>query len=161
MDALRKDASISYFGIANEIEHWCSYSTIRRWVISREGYRMFTERVIPLLNVVQKEKHFSFAKRLVSNWLKGKGKYLLIHYDEKWFWGMLFRKTQKCFDDLPKAVLKAYHKCHISKQWALLLLVWHMRTPWKMVGMLSKYGLRERKVLKLHNVSLRIKMEMY
>ena len=28
---------------------------------------------------------------------------------------MLFRKSIKCFDDLPKAVIKAYHKCHISK----------------------------------------------
>ena len=115
MEILRKDVSISYYGIANEIDHWCSHSTIRRWVITREGYRMYTERVIPLLNLVQKGKHFKFAKRLVTNWGKGKGKYLLIHYDEKWFWGMLFRKTAKSFDELPKATIKAYHKCHISK----------------------------------------------
>ena len=28
---------------------------------------------------------------------------------------MLFHKSAKCFDELPKAVVKAYHKCHISK----------------------------------------------
>ena len=28
---------------------------------------------------------------------------------------MLFHKTAKSFDELPKAVLKVYYKCHISK----------------------------------------------
>jgi hypothetical protein len=77
---------------------------------------MFTEQVIPLLSANLKNKHFDFSKRLLTNWGKGNGKFLLIHYDEKWFWGLLlFHKTAKCFDDLPKNVIKAYHKCHISK----------------------------------------------
>ena len=38
MDAMRRDNSISYDGLSNHINNWCSPSTIRRWVISREGY---------------------------------------------------------------------------------------------------------------------------
>ena len=56
-----------------------------------------------------------FSKRLLTNWGKRNGKFLLIYYDEKWFWGLLFHKTAKYCDDLPKNVVKAYCKYHISK----------------------------------------------
>jgi hypothetical protein len=32
------------------------------------------------------EKHVSFAKHLCNNWGLPRGKYLWIHYDEKWFY---------------------------------------------------------------------------
>jgi len=116
MQAMRQDSSVTYKGLEQCIQHWCSYSTIQRWVVSREGYRMYTEKVVPLLSKTQKEKHFTFAKRVLDNWgVEKSKKFLWIHYDEKWFWGMLFRKTAKTFDDLPKSVVRAYHKNHISK----------------------------------------------
>ena len=51
----------------------------------------------------------------MPNWGLGSGKYLWVHYDEKWFRGLVLRKKTKLFDDLPPAVIKAYHKSHILK----------------------------------------------
>ena len=65
IDALWKYYSIPYDGLANFICHWCSSSTIRSWVISREGYTMYSERVIPLLSNIQK-KTFVFFKEIVK-----------------------------------------------------------------------------------------------
>ena len=112
---VRKNSAIIYHGIANGIQNWVSAPTIQRWITSREGYRLYSEKVIPLLSPTQKEKHLTFAKHLRNNWGRGKGKYLLIHYDEKWFWGMLMRNTAKSFEDVERQVMKIYHKCHISK----------------------------------------------
>ena len=41
IDAQRKYSSITYDGPDNYIQHWCSASTIRPWVMSREGYTMY------------------------------------------------------------------------------------------------------------------------
>jgi hypothetical protein len=43
--------------------------------------------IIPLLSEKQKKKHYEFARaHFLNNWGLGPGKYVLIHYDEKWFW---------------------------------------------------------------------------
>ena len=72
------------------------------------------ERVIPLLSTEQKRKH--------SNWGLGNGKSLLAQYDEKWFWGLVMRKTAKSFDELDAATIKACHKSHISKVMAIAVI---------------------------------------
>ena len=122
LQALRNNNSISYTKLEAKIDHWCSAGTIRRWVQSREGFNLYTERVIPLLSAEQKQKHLSFATRFRSNWGLGGGKFLLVHYDEKWFWGLVLRKTAKCFDELDAATIKAYHKSHISKVMAIAVV---------------------------------------
>ena len=114
-DVVRKNPAISYHGIAAALDYWCSASTIQRWITSREGFKLYTERVIPLLSKEQAQKHLAFAVRLNSNWGQGPGKYLLIHYDETWFWGMLMRKTAKTFEGVDRKAMKIYHKCHVSK----------------------------------------------
>ena len=115
MRELRKNNSICYKRLASKIDYWCSDSTIRKWVQSRQGYNLYMERVIPLLNDEQKRKHLECAKRIRTNWGLGEGKYLWIHYDEKWFWGLVLRKNAKSFWDLDPNTIKAYHKSHISK----------------------------------------------
>ena len=131
MDALRKNNSISYGGLAGSINQWCSAATIRRWVISREGYNLFTERVIPLLSKEQKMKQLKFSKKYLKNWGLGGGKFILIHYDEKWFWGLLLRKTAKTFEEYEKVLsnnglsaneIRAYHKNHISKTMGIAMV---------------------------------------
>ncbi len=87
--ALKKNPKSSWRHIEKIINHWCCDSTIRRWLTSKEGYKLYAERVIPLLSNSQKKKHLDFSKRFRSNWGLGPGKYLLVHYDEKWFWGMV------------------------------------------------------------------------
>ena len=43
----------------------------------------------------QKKKHLAFAQRLLDNHYLGKGKYILVHYDEKWFWSKMLRSQAK------------------------------------------------------------------
>ena len=92
--------------------------------LSREGFSLYTERVIPLLTQEQKHKHLKFAKHYLNNWGLGAGKFILFHYDEKWFWGLLLRKTAKTFEEFEEKMkkkgyahkeIRAYHKNHISK----------------------------------------------
>jgi len=108
-DVVRKNAPITYHGIANALGHWSSASTIQRWITSREGYKQYSDKVIPLLTQAQKEKHVVFAKHLLNNWSRGQGKYLLIHFDEKWFLGMLMWMTAKTFQGDEENVMKIYH----------------------------------------------------
>ena len=47
-----------------------------------------------LLRKEQHQKHLYCAKSIQSNWGMGRGKYLWIHYNEKWFWGLVLKKMQ-------------------------------------------------------------------
>ena len=85
MRELQNNNSITYEKLASKIDYWCGEGTIRKWVQSRDGYKVYMERVIPLLSKAQRQKHLDCAKMIRSNWGLGAGKYLWIHYDEKWF----------------------------------------------------------------------------
>jgi hypothetical protein len=85
--------------------------------MSRPGYHLYCECVIPLLKNVQRLKHFTFAKHFCNNWGLGSGKYILIEYDKKWFCGLVMHRGAKSCADLginPQSY-SAYHKSHISK----------------------------------------------
>ena len=116
---LRNNNSIGYEKLVSKVDYWCGYNTIRGWVQSRDGYKIYTERVVPLLSVVQKAKHLACGKRIRTNWGLGPGKYLWIHYDKKWFWGLVLRKNAKSFEGLDPGTIRAYHKSHISKVMAV------------------------------------------
>ena len=79
---------------------WCKVDMIRRWVQSREGYDFYCKHIIPLLSTKQKLKHCAFAHQFRNKWVLGTGKYLLIHYDEKWFWGLVTRSSAKMCSEL-------------------------------------------------------------
>ncbi|CAJ1965501.1 unnamed protein product [Cylindrotheca closterium] len=115
--AIKTNPKCSWRSIEQEIDHWCCDATIRRWVISREGYRTYAERIIPALSPEQKRKHLEFAKRFQNNWGLGGGKFLLVHYDEKWFWGLVMRRDAKMCEELgiDAVSYKAYHRSHVSK----------------------------------------------
>lgn len=129
--SLQQNDAISYQALEGEVNSWCSASTIRRYIISREGYDMYPERIIPHLSIKQKQKHYEFSYKYLNNWGLGGGKYLLFHFDEKWFWGLLLRKTAKTFDEfvahlksqgLNEKEIRAYHKCHISKTMGIAMV---------------------------------------
>ena len=109
-DALQKNNSASYASLEAKIDYWCSAGTIRRWVTSRDGYRVYKERIIPLLSDEQKTKRFDFVRNFRNNCGLGGGNYLLIHYGEKWFWGMVTKSTARTFDGLDQQTQQAYHK---------------------------------------------------
>ena len=84
------------------------------------NFSYYNERIIPLLTARQKEKHVTFSRHLRNHWnlspdqLK---KVLLIHYDEKWFWGLVPRSHAKKCDSIPvyRKHMRAYHKKYINK----------------------------------------------
>jgi len=151
-----KNKSISYKSLSGALNFWCSADTIRRWVTSREGFSLYTERVIPLLTQEQKHKHLKFAKHYLNNWGLGAGKFILFHYDEKWFWGLLLRKTAKTFEEFEEKMKKrAMHtkryghiiKTISPKRWELRLLVLHSLTLWRMAETELSYILLVRRQL--------------
>jgi len=79
MRELRKNNSICYEKLAAKIDYWCSAGTIRKWVQSRGGYKIYMERVIPLLSEQQRKKHLDCAKKIRTNWGLGEGKYHKSH----------------------------------------------------------------------------------
>jgi hypothetical protein len=118
ISALKKNPKSSWRHIEKEINHWCCDSTIRKWVTSKKGFKVYAERIIPLLSDAQRKKHLDFGKHFRCNWGLGGGKYLLVHYDEKWlFWGLIVRHDAKSCEELgiDPVTFAAYHKSHISK----------------------------------------------
>jgi hypothetical protein len=99
------------------IGEWCSATTIQAWLASFKPYSVYVERVLPLLSIVQREKHVKFSKLLQSNWNLPKAKYFWIHCDEKWFYGFVTRSNaKKCPElGLKKEMHAIYHQNHISK----------------------------------------------
>jgi hypothetical protein len=54
IEALKANPKVSWQALEETIQHWCSASTIWRWVTSLAGYKCYCERVIPLLSAPQK-----------------------------------------------------------------------------------------------------------
>jgi hypothetical protein len=121
IQSLQTNASKSYGAVSLDIGEWCSASTIQVWLASFKSYSIYVERVLPLLSIVQREKHVTFSKLLRSNWNLPKAKYLWIHYDEKWFYGFVTRSNaKKCPElGLEKEMHAIYHRNHISKVMAV------------------------------------------
>jgi hypothetical protein len=116
-DYLRKNPKISWDALEGKIDRWCSADTIRRWLTSFDGYKTYCERVIPNSSDGQKKAHADFSRHFRNNWGLGGGKYLLIMYDEKWFWGLVTRRGAKACQELgiDQHFFQAYHKNHINK----------------------------------------------
>ena len=55
IDALREDSRIPYDGLANYIQHWCSVSTICLWLITIDGYTMYSERIITIIYTIHRK----------------------------------------------------------------------------------------------------------
>ena len=59
----------------------------------------------------------SFEKRFNNNWGLNSRKYLLIMYDDTWFWVFFTRKEANMCEELGINLhtLKSYHKYHSNK----------------------------------------------
>jgi hypothetical protein len=110
-----------YGAVSLDIGEWCSATTIQAWLASFKSCSVYVERVLPLLSIVQREKHVKFSKLLRSNWNLPKLKHLWIHYDEKWFYGFVTQSNaKKCPElGLKKEMHAIYHRNHISKVMAV------------------------------------------
>jgi hypothetical protein len=122
IQSLQTNASKSYGAVSLDIREWCSASTIQVWwLASFKSYSIYVERVLPLLLIVQREKHVTFSKLLGSNWNLPKANFLWIQYYEKWFYGFVTRSdAKKCPElRLEKEMHAIYHQNHISKVMAV------------------------------------------
>ena len=120
IEIMASDPTLSWDQIAYDLDDWCSGSTIGRWmretVEGGKGYCRYTERILPLLTEGQRRKHVTFARHLRNLWGKALGKYLWIHWDEKWFWGAVRRMAKACpAKGLTRQQRYAYHKNYINK----------------------------------------------
>ena len=117
VEALQRNSTISWEKLAGKTGDWCSADTIRRFVTSHGSYTTYAERILPRLDSKQLKKHCHFAQRLIDNHYLGNGKYLLVHYDEKWFWALVLRANAKaCTElDVEKKTFNVFHKNHIDK----------------------------------------------
>jgi hypothetical protein len=119
IEAIRNNPTKSFGKIAADINHWCSATTIQKWLSSYDSYSMYVERILPLLTKNQMQKHVDFAKLVRDHWgLKTVGKkYLWVNFDEKWFHGWLGRANAKKCEQLglEKNLTFLYHKNHIDK----------------------------------------------
>ena len=119
-DIMNKDPTLSWEKIASELDNWCSASTIERYVKSHPSYCAYAERLLPLLSPAQMIEHVKFANHLLNLWGKGKGKYLWIHYDEKWFWGFVARHAKMCPElGIVRQQHFVRHKSHVNKVMAV------------------------------------------
>ena len=113
---LKKNGAYSFQMLANELK-FCGKEAVRRWFHSFPTSEVYPERVIPLISKEQQSKHLQFARHFTNRWGLREQKILLVHYDEKWFWGLVLRRNAKACEELgvSRQDFKAYHKSHINK----------------------------------------------
>lgn len=121
LEAMRANPGKSFQQLMEDIDDWCSASTIHRWFSSHDGYSTYAQRTLPLLSSEQKKKHVEFCKHVRNNWGVPRQKTLWIHYDEKWFYGWVNRCNAKMCEllGLEKTHTYLYHKNHIEKVMAV------------------------------------------
>ncbi|KAG7367978.1 transposase [Nitzschia inconspicua] len=119
IECFRANPSKSYRQVEEEINGWCSNTTIHKWLSSQDGYCLYVQRPLPLLSREQMAKHVKFSKLVVDDFwgLPPTTKVLLIHYDEKWFYGFVGRANAKMAEKvgLDKVQAFLHHKSHINK----------------------------------------------
>ena len=117
INAMSKNPQSLWCNLEKQIGFWYCKTTIRKWDNFKKGYKTYNEQIIPLLNLSPRRKLLDFSKHYVKNWGLGPGKYLLINYDEKWFWGMVTRLSAKSCSaiGLDPVSYKVYHNPHINK----------------------------------------------
>jgi hypothetical protein len=96
-----------------------------------------------LLSNAQQKKHLDSGKHFCFDWGLGSGKYLLVHYDEKWFWGLVVCCNAKSCEDLgvDSVSFAAYQKSHISKVMATAMTAFTFEDSIENGGAAIKLGL--------------------
>ena len=100
-----------------DIGYWRSASTVHRWLQQYPDYKNYVNWLLPSLSDDQKKKHVQFAKHVRAHWNLPPGKYIWLHYDQKWFWGLVGHGNAKMAPSagIKKSTKSAYHWSHINK----------------------------------------------
>ena len=123
IESLRANPCKGFRQVECDINGWCSAATIARWLQEQSGYCCYMSKPLPLLSSNQKKKHVEFAQQVrEENWgLPAGTSILLIHYDEKWFYGWTPRTNHKVAEaiGLEKQYSFLRHRNHVNKVMAV------------------------------------------
>ena len=61
-------------------------------------------------------------KIVLKHFGRGRGDYLCIHFDVKWFWGVVIRKISNKLDGINPEAVRKYHKSHMSKAMSIAVV---------------------------------------
>ena len=145
---LKKNPSLSFPSVAGKLTSWtanatpwCSGETIRR-LFEACGYCEYLERALPLMTKAQRKEAVKFGRQLRNNWGQGKGKYLVINIDEKYFAGLRTAHAKKCERlGLEKSHLYCQHGSHISQVMVLAATAYAFTDHFENGGTGYKLGL--------------------
>ena len=118
VQALESEVTMSFYGLAQHLNWWCSPKSIERWLKRFPGYTMYSKNIKPGLSERNREKQVVFAKHVRNRWGLPPGTLILwIHCDEKWFHSLVPRRNAKAIAELgiEKESYSAHHKKHIAK----------------------------------------------
>jgi len=121
INSLRRNPNKSFEKVAADIGHWCHATSVSNWFAKQESASYYGSMVVPLLTGPQKQRHVEFAKKVTSRWSLPPQKILWIHYDEKWFFGLVLRASEKRMEvlGLDYKYYQAYHMNYINKVMAI------------------------------------------
>ena len=86
LEALNANETKPYRALSADTEGLVSWTTIYRFMKS-QGVCLYTQRPLPLLSDLQKERHVAYCIHRLNNWGVPPQKTLLINFDEKWWYG--------------------------------------------------------------------------
>ena len=87
------------------------------------GINAYCEKLTDPNHIRELQQAAALAESLSEINRTGNGKYLLVHYDEKWFWALVLRAKAKACKELgvEKKSFNMFHKNHIDKVMCLAI----------------------------------------
>ena len=116
---------IPYKCIAAHLDNKLSINTIRHHMLKQHGYLTRRDRVLPHLNKRTMAKHYMWCKNFWLFWKSvccitnpRKTVVVLVHMDEKWFYAIRCRSTNKVLTSIGMEPVDFYnqHKNHVHKE---------------------------------------------
>ena len=121
---LRTKGKITYLALANGLNNIVSESTVRRFLISQDGFMVRKDRLLPSLDSAAKLRRVEWAETFWIFWKSvraipsQKVKFVMVHMDEKWFYAVVTRSNCKVLTSigLDPCDYYVHHKNHITKE---------------------------------------------
>ena len=112
------NGDISWQTLSDAIDNWASKHTVRKWLMSKEGFRYIKQKFIPALNEAAVLKRKQYVADETSFWEKVEAMKLgviEIHQDEKNFLGSVLHKNIKQTAEMKMKHQKIHHKNYQNK----------------------------------------------
>jgi hypothetical protein len=113
-----RNGDISWQALSDSIGNWACANTVKKWMMSQEGFSYTKQKFIPALNEATVLKRLKFYRDETFFWEKVKSLNLgiiEIHQDEKNFLGSVLHKNIKQTKEIRVKRQKIHHKCYQNK----------------------------------------------